>query len=51
MICPCKDCENKGCGVYHSKCEKYLKWVEYKRAANKAQRKSKQFAYSKYAKK
>lgn len=21
--CPCKDCEKKGCGVYHDKCEKY----------------------------
>lgn len=21
---PCKDCDNKGCGTYHSKCEKYL---------------------------
>lgn len=27
-VCPCKDCPNKGCGVYHSKCEKYLKWKE-----------------------
>ena len=23
---PCKNCEHKGCGVYHSKCEKYLKF-------------------------
>lgn len=22
-ICPCKFCENKGCGVYHDECEKY----------------------------
>ena len=19
MICPCKDCERKGCGIYHNK--------------------------------
>lgn len=51
MICPCKDCEKKGCGVYHSKCEKYLKYVEWKRAVNEIERKEKQFAYSKHAKK
>ena len=27
-VCPCKDCTNKGCGAFHSKCEKYLKWKE-----------------------
>ena len=21
--CPCINCEKKGCGVYHDKCEKY----------------------------
>lgn len=25
---PCKNCEMKGCGVYHSQCEKYLKFIE-----------------------
>lgn len=25
---PCKTCENKGCGAYHSSCEKYKKWME-----------------------
>lgn len=49
MICPCKDCEKKGCGVYHSKCEKYLKWVDWKRSVNEAERKAKKFAYSKHA--
>ena len=24
--CPCKDCERKGCGVYHDNCEKYQSW-------------------------
>lgn len=24
--CPCKDCENKGCGTFHSKCDKYNSW-------------------------
>lgn len=22
-LCPCKDCERKGCGEYHSQCEAY----------------------------
>ena len=22
--CPCVNCEKKGCGVYHDKCEKFL---------------------------
>ena len=25
---PCKNCEMKGCGAYHSQCEKYLKFRE-----------------------
>lgn len=24
--CPCKDCENKGCGSYHDECEPYQKF-------------------------
>lgn len=23
VVAPCKDCERKGCGEYHSQCEKY----------------------------
>lgn len=23
MMCPCKDCEKKGCGAYHDECEEY----------------------------
>lgn len=25
---PCKDCANKGCGAFHSKCELYKTWVK-----------------------
>lgn len=25
---PCKDCENKGCGAFHDKCEPYRKFKE-----------------------
>lgn len=25
---PCKDCEKKGCGVYHEKCPEYLRYKE-----------------------
>ena len=26
MISPCKTCEKKGCGAYHSQCKPYLKY-------------------------
>ena len=25
---PCKDCEKRGCGAYHSQCEVYKMWKE-----------------------
>lgn len=25
---PCAECENKGCGLYHDKCEKYKQYKE-----------------------
>jgi len=28
VICPCKDCPDKGCGAYHCECEKYLAYQE-----------------------
>lgn len=28
--CPCKDCDNKGCGSYHEKCERYLQYRKKK---------------------
>ena len=30
MICPCKECENQGCGAYHSECEKFAGWQEWR---------------------
>ena len=51
MICPCKDCEMKGCGAFHDKCEKYLKYIQWKKSVNEKDRKLKQFAYIKYVKK
>lgn len=27
MEVPCKECKRKGCGLYHTKCEKYLQYV------------------------
>ncbi len=43
MICPCKDCENKGCGVYHSQCEKYLEYRESLEMARKKEKEEKMF--------
>lgn len=31
MMCPCKDCEKKGCSAYHDKCEKYLEYSAYRK--------------------
>ena len=38
--CPCRTCDKKGCGTYHSDCEQYLRWKkeleEVKKARDKA---------------
>lgn len=36
--CPCKDCEKKGCGPYHDKCEPYQKYVRENQAEKKDRR-------------
>ena len=46
MICPCKDCEKKGCGNYHSQCQKYLMYVQEKRLASERERKEKTLTYN-----
>ena len=46
MICPCKDCEKKGCGEYHSQCKPYLDYVKWKQGVNEKERKEKQFSYN-----
>lgn len=30
VVAPCKDCERKGCGSYHDKCEKFIKFKNAK---------------------
>ena len=37
--CPCKACENKGCGSYHDVCPEYQKWRALVDARNEAERK------------
>lgn len=34
MKCPCKGCENAGCGVHHDSCEPYLEWQAERRKEN-----------------
>ena len=34
LIAPCKNCENKGCGIYHDKCEKYQQYKKEYKAMN-----------------
>lgn len=43
MICPCKDCEKKGCGIYHSQCQAYLDYAQWRKDINEKERKSKMF--------
>lgn len=31
MICPCKECPDKGCGSYHDQCGKYQEWMSEQR--------------------
>lgn len=51
MICPCKDCEKKGCGVYHSQCKEYLDYVKWKQSVNEEIRKDKlEYRLTKYYK-
>jgi len=33
---PCKECERKGCGAYHSECERYQQYLNAQNDYNKA---------------
>jgi hypothetical protein len=46
MLCPCKDCEKKGCGNYHSQCKEYLEYKKWKQQVNKKEREEKMFYVS-----
>lgn len=46
MLCPCKDCEKKGCGDYHSQCKAYLEFSEFRKQANKNEREQKIYSYN-----
>lgn len=35
MICPCKDCEEQGCGKKHDSCEPYIRWQTWRGEVNK----------------
>lgn len=30
MQVPCKQCESKGCGIYHNNCPEYQEYLKYK---------------------
>ena len=47
IVCPCKDCENKGCGPYHDKCEAYQKWVQENKEQKQKQKRDDVIRYSK----
>lgn len=50
MICPCKDCERKGCGAYHSQCQPYLDYAQWRKDINEIERKQKMMYAVSYAK-
>lgn len=35
MKLPCSECENKGCGAYHDKCEEYQAYKEERKKITK----------------
>lgn len=35
IIAPCKDCDKKGCGLYHTQCEAYLEFRRLKDEENR----------------
>lgn len=40
--CPCKECENKGCGSFHDKCPEYVSWKNDKAVFDEQVRKQKE---------
>lgn len=38
MICPCKNCEKKGCGPYHDECKAYQEWSQESRRVKERSR-------------
>ena len=45
MFSPCKDCEKKGCGIYHSQCEKYLEFSANRQKINEEKYKESKATY------
>ena len=37
---PCKDCQRKGCGAYHSQCQAYKEWAQQNGKRLDAQKKA-----------
>ena len=35
MKCPCKECDQKGCGNYHDSCEPYQEWQKVRSRINR----------------
>jgi len=40
--CPCKECENKGCGAFHDTCPEYVSWKRDKAEFDEQVRKQKE---------
>lgn len=42
MICPCKNCPDKGCGTKHDSCELYKLWIKKHNIAKHLNRQEKE---------
>ena len=42
MEVPCKECKKQGCGLYHTKCEKYLQYVAEREQLRELKRKERE---------
>lgn len=45
MECPCRYCEKKGCGAYHSQCEKYKEFELEREGIRHRMRLEKEYEY------
>lgn len=45
MVAPCKDCDKKGCGSYHDKCETYQRFLKIRNEEKEQVAKAKKELY------
>ena len=51
LVSPCKECNNKGCGAFHDKCEPYQEFVAERKRLQEIKRNSKRTRRDEYLQK